>query len=128
MRQTTRSAWPAQSRSSLSAVVALTVLCAMPTLSLAAVRCGDRIINRGSSSAEVMAFCGKPAQVDRSTSYIGGATRSPGERNEAAGATTEIQVEIRTYNFGPDALMERLRFENGIVVDIQTLGYGYNEP
>jgi len=75
-----------------------------------------------------MAFCGKPAQVDRSTSYIGGATRSPGERNEAAGATTEIQVEIRTYNFGPDALMERLRFENGIVVDIQTLGYGYNEP
>lgn len=37
-------------------------------------------------------------------------------------------VEIWTYNFGPNQLMERVRIENGLVVQIDSLGYGYNEP
>ena len=38
----------------------------------------------------------------------------------------EIIVEIWTYNLGPNKLMRQIRFEDGIVVDIDTLGYGYN--
>ena len=39
----------------------------------------------------------------------------------------EVPVETWTYNLGPHKLMRRLRFEDGIVVDIDTLGYGYHE-
>jgi Protein of unknown function (DUF2845) len=75
------------------------------------IRCGSRIIQRGSSSAELTAFCGEPAAVARPSSYL-----------------DQIEVEIRTYNFGPNQLMERVRIENGVIVQIDSLGYGYNEP
>lgn len=31
------------------------------------------------------------------------------------------------YNLGPQKLMRRIVFEDGAVVDIETLGYGYRE-
>ena len=34
-------------------------------------------------------------------------------------------MEIWTYNFGPNKLMRRLRFVDGELQDIETLGYGY---
>jgi hypothetical protein len=37
----------------------------------------------------------------------------------------DVQVEIWTYNFGPNKLLQRIRFENGIVVKIDSLGYGF---
>jgi hypothetical protein len=89
------------------------------------IRCGSRIITRGSSSAELSAFCGDPAQVTKSSSYVGGGRGADGV---AYGTTGEIVVEIWTYNFGPNQLMERVRIENGIVAQIDSLGYGYNEP
>jgi hypothetical protein len=30
-------------------------------------------------------------------------------------------------NFGPNLLMERVRIEDGVVVEVQSLGYGFNE-
>jgi hypothetical protein len=39
----------------------------------------------------------------------------------------EIPVESWVYNLGPNKLMRRLRFEDGVVVEIETLGYGYYE-
>jgi hypothetical protein len=79
------------------------------------IRCGSRIISRGSSSAELASFCGEPAQISKNSSYAG----------DSVG---QIEVEIWTYNFGPNQLMERVRIENGIVVQIDSMGYGYNEP
>ena len=38
----------------------------------------------------------------------------------------EVPVETWTYNLGPNKLMRRLRLEDGVVVDIDTLGYGYH--
>ncbi len=38
---------------------------------------------------------------------------------------TEIPVEIWTYNFGPQRLMQRIRFENGVIVKMESLGYGF---
>lgn len=40
-------------------------------------------------------------------------------------SATEIPVEVWTYNFGPSRLMQRIRFENGVVVRIESLGYGF---
>jgi Protein of unknown function (DUF2845) len=106
--------------------LALAILGNIPSLAMA-IRCGSNIIDRGSSSAEVTAYCGPPAQVDRSTRYIGGGAL-PGQPGLIAGSAVEVQVEVWTYNFGPNMLMERIKFENGIAVQIDALGYGYNEP
>jgi uncharacterized protein YvpB len=43
----------------------------------------------------------------------------------APGSLVEVRVEIWTYNFGPHKLMRRLRFDDGELVEIETLGYGY---
>ena len=40
-------------------------------------------------------------------------------------AMVEVPVEIWTYNFGPYKLMRRVRFVDGLVEEIETLGYGY---
>ena len=39
----------------------------------------------------------------------------------------EVPVEIWTYNFGPYKLLRRVRFVDGKVDEIETLGYGYRE-
>jgi hypothetical protein len=108
--------------------LALAVLGGIPSLALAmSVRCGNKIIERGSSSAEVTEYCGAPAQVDRSARYIGGLALA-GQPGLIGHSVVEVQTEIWTYNFGPNMLMQRIKFENGIVVQIDSLGYGYNEP
>jgi hypothetical protein len=86
------------------------------------IRCSDKIIGRGSSRFEVASLCGDPAQVDHKTVYnsISGAT--PGL---LAGSSVEVQVELWTYNFGPNKLMQRILFEDGVVVRIESLGYGF---
>jgi len=38
----------------------------------------------------------------------------------------EVPVESWVYNLGPNKLMRRIRFEGGVVTEIETLGYGYN--
>jgi uncharacterized protein DUF2845 len=110
---------------SMKTWLALAVLGCIPSLAMAGIRCGNQIIDKGKSSAEVSAFCGNPAQVDRSVLYTGGAT-TVGQPNLIAGST--VQIEVWTYNFGPNMLMERIRFADGVVVNIESLGYGYNEP
>jgi hypothetical protein len=38
----------------------------------------------------------------------------------------EAVVETWTYNFGPNKLMQRLRFVDGVLEDIESLGYGHH--
>lgn len=106
--------------------VLLVFLGCVPAVAMAGMRCGNQLIDKGSSGAEVTAFCGAPTQVEHSVMYVGGVPAAGPDR--AGGTTAEVQVEIWTYNFGPNMLMERLRIEDGIVTDIQSLGYGFNEP
>jgi len=105
----------------------LAVLGCIPSLAMAGIRCGNQIIDKGTTSAEVSAVCGNPAQVDRSVLYTGGPT-TVGQPNVIAGLAVQVQIEVWTYNFGPNKLMERIRFADGVVVNIESLGYGYNEP
>jgi len=98
----------------------------LPGLASAVMTCGNRIIDRGTSSAEVTSFCGPPTQVDRTAAYRRGAVTT-GRDSEPTGIGADVQIEFWTYNFGPNQLMERLRIEDGVVVEVQSLGYGFND-
>lgn len=91
-----------------------------------AMECGNKLITRGDSVAKVTALCGNPAQVDR-TSIVRYASAGwvNGQWVQSGGAQVEIPVEIWLYNFGPDKLMQQIRFEDGRVVKIETLDFGY---
>jgi hypothetical protein len=76
----------------------------------------------------VAARCGEPTDVipmrsiyRRPVIWIRGRPQYIGEDY------IEVSVEAWVYNFGPNKLMRRLRFENGVLAQIETLGYGYNE-
>lgn len=91
-------------------------------------RCGSRLIRDGDARTEVRAFCGEPADVQtrtilrRPTYTVGGRIFYSGD------GLIEIPVETWTYNFGPNKLMRRVKFVDGVVDDVETLGYGYNDP
>ena len=87
-------------------------------------RCSDRIISTGATRAEVAALCGDPAQVEHKTIY-NNVSAGLGQSAVVAGSTVETQLELWIYNFGPDKLMQRVRFEDGIVTGIESMGYGY---
>jgi Protein of unknown function (DUF2845) len=93
-----------------------------------AMECGNKLITRGDSISKVATLCGNPAQVDRS-SIIRSASAGwvNGQWVQSGGAQLEIPVEIWLYNFGPDKLMQQIRFEDGRVVKIETLDFGYAE-
>jgi hypothetical protein len=106
----------------------MALLLAPSILMAESIYCGNRVIAVGTSSAELQAACGEPAQVSKSSMLSGSAGRVRGSGGMVAGSAEDIQVETWTYNFGPDRLMERIRIENGVIVDMASLGYGYNEP
>jgi hypothetical protein len=101
----------------------LTLAAASPAY---AFRCGSHVISEGATRSEVAAKCGEPTEVDqrgailrRPVVWVGGRPVTVGD------GLIEVPVEVWLYNLGPNKLMRRLRFEDGLLVDIDTLGYGY---
>lgn len=91
------------------------ILALLPTLALGqSIRCGSELITKGTSQAKVAALCGQPAQVVRPA--VSGAVE-PG--------VSDVEEEIWVYNFGPNKLMQRIRFRNGVVANIDSVEYGY---
>jgi hypothetical protein len=98
-------------------------------------RCGEALISEGTTQAEVSVRCGQPSQINRQTLYSEGAAALPGGPPPAGGlpilpgavarSGSEAAVETWIYNFGPSRLMQSIRFENGVVVKIESLGYGF---
>jgi hypothetical protein len=90
-------------------------------------RCGSKIVQTGDPRDVVRNKCGQPNDVAhqsilRRSSYVrGGRVYFLGDE------LVEIPVEIWSYNFGPNKFMRRLRFVDGLLEEIETLGYGYNE-
>jgi hypothetical protein len=106
------------------AVLVLGLFAASPAF---AFRCGTRIVAEGDTQSEVLAKCGEPADVVRQRSVF----RRPmiwadGRPYYVGRDYIEVPVESWIYNLGPNKLMRRVRFEDGIVAEIETLGYGYN--
>ena len=114
-------------RAFVSATLAALLLAIAVPASADGMRCGNRLMTTGDPRAKVRQFCGEPADIQtrsilrRPTFNFGGRTLSYGD------GYVEIPIEIWTYNFGPYKLMRQVRFVDGMVEDIETLGYGYHE-
>lgn len=123
-------------------LAASAMLLAQPAL---AFRCKGKIVSEGDPQAKVLRFCGEPVSVQQRTLYRGGiprggVNRTVGPGSDLVGVATrreellihdrsvvEVLVEEWTYNLGPHRLMRVVRFENGLVTEVDLLGYGYND-
>ena len=94
----------------------------------AALRCGSHLVSEGDSRSEVVAKCGEPTEINQKSAILRQPTVWVGGRRYVVGnGLVEIPIEVWIYNLGPNKLMRRLRFEDGVLVDIDTMGYGYYE-
>jgi hypothetical protein len=92
-----------------------------------AFRCGAKLVTEGDTRAEVAAKCGEPADVIKMSSvYRRPMIWTNGRPYYIGQDFMEVPVEAWLYNLGPNKLMRRVRFENGVVAEIETLGYGFN--
>lgn len=111
-----------------SMTIVLLLATAAPSVAFAdAMRCGSRLVTVGDTRAAVRNLCGAPNDIEtrsivrRPTYELNGRVIYYGE------GYVEVPVEVWTYNFGPYKLIRRVRFVDGRVDDIETLGYGYRE-
>lgn len=88
-------------------------------------RCGSRLVLDGDSAADVRARCGEPTEIHRSQVQRPPIIWRNGHPYRAAGGDRDVVVETWIYNLGPNMLMRQLKLEDGIVVSIDTLGYGH---
>ena len=102
-----------------------------------AFRCGRQLVKKNMHEIEVIKACGEPA-TSRNLGVAVRGTYVPIRRNPAPGVsveqwpgyghyTEEVLLTEYVYNFGPRKLMRRLLFEGGVLVRIESLGYGYRE-
>lgn len=92
-----------------------------------AMRCGNRLVTFGDTQAAVRAICGEPSDVQTRTIVRRPTYDLHGRVIYFGDGYVEIPVEVWTYNFGPYKLIRRVRFVDGRVDEIETLGYGYRE-
>jgi hypothetical protein len=94
----------------------------------AAFRCGSKIVTEGDTRSEVAVKCGEPTEVlTQKSVFRRPVIWSHGRPYFIGDDFIEIPVETWIYNLGPNKLMRRLRFEGGMLAEIETLGYGYND-
>jgi len=88
-----------------------------------ALRCGNRVVGMGASTAEVFAKCGEPVARDQWVEYrtipSPSSLASPQEQ-----VYLPVTIEEWVYNFGAHRFMQKFHFEEGRLSDIQSLGYG----
>lgn len=115
--------------------VALAVLLLVPEAAHA-FRCKNKLVRDGMHEQEVIAICGEPVTRRHLGVAVRGypyawSTVGPGTAQRYSTAygvlSEEVLITEYVYNFGPRKLMRRLVFEGGVLVDIESLGYGYTE-
>lgn len=113
-------------------VAAVLVLASSPAQAL---RCDGKLVLEGMLEIEVREHCGEPAAV-RDLGFVVRSFHPLAHRPPHGGVLfrygpgnyyQEVVVTEYIYNFGPRKLMRRLRFEGGVLADVETLGYGYLE-
>ena len=88
-------------------------------------RCGTRLVSDGDSTDKVEALCGPPTSVQRHEILRRPVRWYRGRPYYTSFEPMPIPVEYWTYNLGPNKLMRRLKFEEGLLVDVETLTHGY---
>ena len=114
-------------RGAAIATLGLLALLAGSSAQAETMRCGTKLVVEGVTRAEVAAKCGEPDEVVTQRSVFRRPVIWTNGRPYFIGEDfIEIQVESWIYNLGPNKLMRRLRFEDGVLTEIESLGYGYN--
>lgn len=83
-----------------------------------ALRCGGRVVALGDHDFQVRHRCGEPYWIDQYAELRVHGAGGPFERR------SERVFDDWYFNFGPNRLVQRLRFRDGRLVKIETLGYG----
>ncbi|HEY7752278.1 MAG TPA: DUF2845 domain-containing protein [Steroidobacteraceae bacterium] len=91
-------------------------------------RCGTRLVTDGDSTDKVEALCGPPDSIQRKEVLQRPIRWYRGRPYYLSYEPIPIPVEYWTYNLGPHKLMRRLKFEDGLLVDVETLSHGYHPP
>ena len=119
------------------AIAAITLLLLLHSHSALAFRCGQKIVIKDMHELQVRKACGEPT-TQRQLGVVVRRVELPDRRVYANGVTTErfpgysqwVEEVVMTeyvYNFGPRKFMRRLIFEGGVLVKIESIGYGYRE-
>ncbi len=90
-----------------------------------ALRCGTRLVYEGDVAAVVERLCGTPVQISHSSVWRIPSVWRYGRRYQLSDQEVAVPVETWTYNFGPQQFMRELRFEDGVLIKIKILDYGY---
>ena len=90
-------------------------------------RCGNKLVVEDDSIDKVRTLCGEPTEISRREILQRPSYVRNGRVYYIAGDMVQVPVEMWTYNLGPNKLMRRLKFVDGRLQEIETLGYGYNE-
>lgn len=90
----------------------------------AALRCGTELVTKGDHVSEVLHKCGEPDYREKwvEDRFILHKPHPLLPHEQSVGA---VIVNLWTYNFGRRQFMRELRFENGRLVDIERLDYGF---
>ena len=107
------------------ALLLFVLLCLSPT-SAWAVYCGNRLVSLAGrdNQTSVWAKCGEPDTINRSVHYQPQwETDAWGDRHISG--YVPVVTEVWVYNFGSRRFMEAFTFEDGRLVAIAPLGYGY---
>jgi hypothetical protein len=89
-----------------------------------AMRCGQKLVDLGDYKGDVLERCGEPESVETRTKVVGSTFHYP-RRTLDLQQFEEIQIEEWIYNFGSSRLRQYLRFENGELKEIKSLGRGH---
>jgi len=88
-------------------------------------RCGTRLVSDGDSTDKVEALCGPPSSIQHHEILRRPVYWVRGRPYYSSYEPVPVPVEYWTYNLGPHKLMRRLKFEDGLLVDVETLTHGY---
>lgn len=97
-----------------------------PPASADGMRCGSQLVHDGDGRDKVLQLCGRPTERENRSILRRPAIQRNGRVIYFGATHVEVPVEIWTYNLGPGKLMRRIRFVDGVIEEIETLGYGYN--
>lgn len=118
-----------RSRPAHAPALALALVLALPGVARAdGFNCGNRVITTGMELYEVRDACGEPAQVTRTTILQRPVIWRYGRPYYASEDFVPVPAETWIYDFGSTRLMRKLRFVDGVLTDIATLGYGGHAP
>ncbi|MEX2151478.1 MAG: DUF2845 domain-containing protein [Steroidobacteraceae bacterium] len=113
-------------RKRVATMACLTALLFAGTAGADSFRCGTRLVSDGDPTDKVEALCGAPTAIERREVLQRPVRWYRGRPYYTSYEPVPIPIEYWTYNLGPNKLMRRLKFEDGLLIDVETLGHGYH--